>query len=122
VFTDPGVSGGAALDKRPGLLAALAALRTHNAGLLLVAKRDRLARDSLLAALVERLAERLGARVQSADGAADGDAPEDVLMRRIGARLCAVGLSPRSGGLWHPQTIASIAAAGRRRTLGQRPQ
>lgn len=83
VFTDHGVSGGAPLDKRPGLLAALAALRTHNAGLLLVAKRDRLARDTLLAAMVERLAERHGARVQSADGMAEGDGPEAVLMRRI---------------------------------------
>jgi site-specific DNA recombinase len=83
VFTDRGISGGAPLDKRPGLVAALAALRTHNAGLLLVAKRDRLARDTLLAAMVERLAEQHGATVQSADGTGDGDGPEAVLMRRI---------------------------------------
>jgi hypothetical protein len=40
--TDRGVSGGAALDQRPGLLAALAALKQHNAAILLVARRDRL--------------------------------------------------------------------------------
>jgi DNA invertase Pin-like site-specific DNA recombinase len=83
VFTDQGVSGGAALDKRPGLLAALAALKQYNASILLVARRDRLARDVLVAALVERLVERDGATVQSADGTADGAGPEAVLMRRI---------------------------------------
>lgn len=62
--TDRGVSGGAAPDQRPGLLAALAAIKKFAAGVLLVAKRDRLARDTLVAAMVERLAERDGARVQ----------------------------------------------------------
>jgi DNA invertase Pin-like site-specific DNA recombinase len=42
---DRGVSGGAALDQWPGLLAALAAVKKFAAGVLLVAKRDRLARD-----------------------------------------------------------------------------
>jgi len=50
---------------------------------LLVAKRDRLARDSMTAAMVERLCERSGAIVRTADGAGDGDGPEGVLMRRI---------------------------------------
>lgn len=80
---DRGVSGAAALDKRPGLLAALDAVKAHRAGVLLVAKRDRLARDVVLAAMVERMAERLGARVTSADGTGDGDGPEALLMRRI---------------------------------------
>jgi len=65
------------------VLAALAALKEHNASVLLVAKRDRLARDVLVAAMVERLAERTGARVVAADGTAEGDGPEAVLMRRI---------------------------------------
>jgi DNA invertase Pin-like site-specific DNA recombinase len=81
--TDRGVSGGAALDQRPGLLAALAAVTKLDAGVLLVAKRDRLARDTLVAAMVERLVERAGARVCTADGIAAGDAPEALLMRRI---------------------------------------
>lgn len=83
VHTDQGISGGAALDKRPGLLAALASLAEQGAGVLLVAKRDRLARDTMLAAMIERLAERDGATVRTADGTGDGDGPEAVLMRRI---------------------------------------
>jgi len=86
VHEDPGVSGGASLDARPGLLAAVDALREHDAGVLLVAKRDRLARDVVLAAMIERLAAREGARVASAagegtDGAADD--PTALLMRRM---------------------------------------
>ena len=80
---DLGVSGGTELEKRPGLLAATEALRTEQAGLLVVAKRDRLARDVLTAALVERLCERHGARVQSADGAGNGDGPEAALLRTM---------------------------------------
>jgi DNA invertase Pin-like site-specific DNA recombinase len=83
VFSDHAVRGGAPLDQRPGLLAALAALKQYNAGILLVARRDRLARDVLVAALVERLADRAGARVQAADGTAEGTDPEAILMRRV---------------------------------------
>lgn len=39
IHDDLGVSGGAALDRRPGLLGALDALNAHGAGVLLVAKR-----------------------------------------------------------------------------------
>lgn len=80
---DPGTSGAAELEKRPGLLAALAALEQHGAGLLVVAKRDRLARDVVLAAMIERLADRVGATVVSAAGEGEGDSPADGLMRRM---------------------------------------
>lgn len=83
VREDLGVSGGLALDKRPGLLAALAALREHRAGVLLAAKRDRIARDVMVAAMVERLAQKVGAQVLVADGTGNGDAPEHQLMRRM---------------------------------------
>lgn len=83
VFEDRGVSGGRPVDKRPGLLAAIEALRMHGAGVLVVAKRDRLARDVLTAALVERLCERHGARLQSADGTGNGDSPEEQLLRTM---------------------------------------
>ena len=83
VLEDRGVSGGAALDRRPGLLAALEALEEHGAGRLLVAKRDRLARDVMVAAMVERMAARVGAVVVAADGAGDGEGPEAMLMRRM---------------------------------------
>ena len=77
------LSGGTALDKRPQLLAALAALAQHDAGVLIVAKRDRLARDTMATGMIERLAERQGARVLSADGVANGEGPEAQLMRGI---------------------------------------
>lgn len=80
---DLGVSGGTPLEERPGLLAAIDALDTHNAGVLVVAKRDRLARDVLTAALVERLCERKGARIQTADGAGNESGPEGALMRTL---------------------------------------
>ncbi|MBK6940935.1 MAG: recombinase family protein [Planctomycetes bacterium] len=80
---DLGTSGAAELEKRPGLLAALAALEQHGAGLLVVAKRDRLARDVVLAAMIERLADRVGATVVSAAGEGEGDSPADGLMRRM---------------------------------------
>lgn len=83
VHEDLGVSGGAELDKRPGLMAALDAIVSHGAGVLLVAKRDRLARDVVVAAMVERLAERSGARVLAADGTGNADNPEGLLMRGI---------------------------------------
>ncbi len=83
VREDLGVSGGAALDRRPGLLAAIDDVRLHRAGVLLVAKRDRLARDVVIASTIERLVEREGSCVRSADGTGDGDAPEHQLMRSI---------------------------------------
>ena len=67
VFEDHGVSGAAPLDQRPALLDALGALT--DGAVLLVARRDRLARDVMAAAMLERLAERAGARIVAADGA-----------------------------------------------------
>jgi DNA invertase Pin-like site-specific DNA recombinase len=83
VFVDHGVSGAAALDKRPALMDAIDAMRDTGAGVLLVAKRDRLARDLVVAGMVERLVERAGGRIVSADGAGNGDGPEAALMRGI---------------------------------------
>jgi|WetSurMetagenome_2_1015567.scaffolds.fasta_scaffold495460_1 DNA invertase Pin-like site-specific DNA recombinase len=83
VFEDFGISGGAPAEKRPGLLAAIAALREHGAGLLVAAKRDRIARDTVIAAMVEQEASRAGATLTTADGASDGAGPEGALMRGI---------------------------------------
>ena len=80
---DHGVSGGASMDKRPALLAALASLKAHGAAILLVAKRDRLARDPIVAAMVEAAAARVGARIVSAAGEGEGDDPSAILMRRM---------------------------------------
>ncbi len=83
VHEDRGLSGAAPLDRRPGLLAALDSLEQHGAAYLVAAKRDRFARDVILAAQLERLVERQHGRLVSADGAGEGDSPEAELMRRI---------------------------------------
>lgn len=80
-YFDHGVSGAAPLDARPELMAAIDAL--PEGGVLLVAKRDRLARDTMAAAMIERLVERKGARIEAADGVGNGDSPEALLMRRM---------------------------------------
>jgi DNA invertase Pin-like site-specific DNA recombinase len=82
LFTDAGLSGGLPLEERPALLAAIDALRRGDT--LVVAKRDRLGRDVLNVALIERLVERKGARILSAAGeGTDDDGPTSVLMRQI---------------------------------------
>ncbi len=81
VFEDQ-VSGGAELDKRVGMLGALAACKEHAAGTLLVMKRDRLSREPMVAAFIEKLAKDSGAKLQQVEGP-NGDGPEDQLMRGI---------------------------------------
>lgn len=80
-YTDDGVSGGAALEDRPQLLAALTDLHMHRAGVFVVARRDRLARDVAVSLAVEQLVLKRGAKIQAADGAGNGDSPEARLMR-----------------------------------------
>ena len=82
VHADEGISGAAGLDKRPGLLEAIAELRRGD--VLLVAKRDRLGRDPIAVAMIEAAVRRKGARIVSAAGeGTDSDEPTAVLMRRI---------------------------------------
>jgi site-specific DNA recombinase len=77
------LTGSADLEDRPSLAAALGELRPSGAGLFVVAKRDRLARDVYVAATIERAVSHGGARVVSADGTANGDTPADAFMRTI---------------------------------------
>jgi DNA invertase Pin-like site-specific DNA recombinase len=72
---DHGVSGGSDIDDRPVLVVALAGLRVSGAGILLVAKRDRLARDVYVGCAVERAVAHGGGRVVCADGVANGETP-----------------------------------------------
>src|ERR1700677_2783307 len=58
---DQGVCSVTPIDQRPALVAALTALREHGAGVLVVAKRDRIARHPVLTAGVERAAAAAGA-------------------------------------------------------------
>ena len=83
IHTDRGMSGGAPLDKRLGLLSAVAALQEEGAQVLLIAKRDRLARDVMVAAMVERMVAKAGAKLIAASGEGNGDGPESLLMRRM---------------------------------------
>lgn len=82
VVTDH-VSGTVMPQQRPGIMAALEAVRTEGAGILVVAKRDRLARDVGVCAAVERLFLEAGARVLSADGVGNGDDPVSRFMATI---------------------------------------
>lgn len=81
-FSDDGISGGASIDKRPALMAAIADLRRGD--VLLVANRLRLARDPIISAMAEAACKRRGARIVSAagEGTADDD-PASILMRRL---------------------------------------
>jgi DNA invertase Pin-like site-specific DNA recombinase len=83
VHADTDVSGSKGLDKRPALLAAIAALPVG--GILLVAKRDRLARgDVMLMAMIESAVKRKKGRIVSAAGeGTDDDDPGSILMRRM---------------------------------------
>lgn len=77
------VSGATPVDLRRGLLAALDAVQRLRAGVLVAHRRDRLARDVVVAAQVERLAARSGAAVLTADNVAAGEGPEADLLRRL---------------------------------------
>jgi len=82
-FFDKGVSGSSEIESRPELIAALAELKVRQAGVLVVARRDRLARDTLVAQLIERAAGRVGAVVASADGVGNGGDPASRMLRSI---------------------------------------
>lgn len=78
------LSGGSQPHERPGLQAALAALREQGAGVFVVAKRDRIARDTLITGTLERLIVQSGAALLSASGeGTDDDGPSGLMMRGI---------------------------------------
>ena len=83
IHRDIGVSGATPLADCTGLMAALEDIKVHGAGLLVVAKRDRLARDVMKSAMAEARAEALGGRIVSAAGEGDGTDPAAKLMRTI---------------------------------------
>lgn len=106
------LSGGTEIEDRPGLLAALEAIRAHRAGVLVISRRDRLARDVVIAATIERAVQRAGARVVSADGVGAGDSPAETFQRSI---LDAVAQFERA--LIRERTRAALRA---KRARGER--
>jgi DNA invertase Pin-like site-specific DNA recombinase len=100
------------LEDRPGLIAALAALHEQRAGVLLVLRRDRIARDAAVAALIDRKAALSGARILSSDGVANGDSPADAFMRTI-----FDGAAEFERALIRARTKASLAT---KKTRGER--
>lgn len=81
-YMDEGFSGSLELDKRPALLESISQLGKGD--ILLIAKRDRIGRDPIVNAMIERAVERKKARLISASGDVnDGNDPSSILMRRM---------------------------------------
>lgn len=112
VFVDEGVSGAAPIEKRLGLIGALAAVTEHGCGTLLATRRDRVARGTFLAGIIDRLARDRGARVRTVQGDYEEETPETELMRQI-----ADVLAQYERAVISVRTIAALAEKKRR---GQR--
>jgi DNA invertase Pin-like site-specific DNA recombinase len=114
---DQGVCSVTPIDQRPALGEALAALRTCSAGVLVVAKRERISRDVVLTAMVERTAASCGAVVQSAAGEGNGSSPADQFMRTV-----VDGAAQYERALIRARTKAALAAkSARGECVGQVP-
>lgn len=98
------VSGGADLADRPALVQALASLADGDAGVFVVAKRDRLAREATNAGIISRRVQDMGAMVMSADGIGDGDEPASKLL----AGICDV-VAEFERSLIRSRTCAALA-------------
>ena len=124
VFVDGGTSGKLGIEDRPVLLEAVAALRRGD--VLLVAKRDRLGRDVIAVALIERLVAKRGASVVSAagEGTGNGDDPSGLLMRRLidsFAEYEAALIATARGARWRQSGDEASACRGSPRTASGSP-
>jgi DNA invertase Pin-like site-specific DNA recombinase len=118
-FTDAGVSGRAPLEERAGLVAALASVVEHRAGVLLVSSMDRVARDPMLLLTVERTLKQSGCRLVSVKGeGTEGDDPASVLMRRL-----MMAMAEHEASLTSARTKAALKAKkARGERLGRPPK
>ena len=81
-YTDEGVSGSTSPSRRPNLLEAIRYLATGD--ILLVHRRDRLARDQYVLATIEYLVAKRGARIVSVSGeGTESDDPTSIMMRHL---------------------------------------
>lgn len=111
IFREIGVSGGAPFDKRPILQAALEALRTHNAGVLLFHERTRISRDATTTTLLSMAVKRAGARLVTADGNS-ATTPEGQLVAGILDHVAQFERALISGRI--KRTLAAKKARGER--------
>lgn len=82
VFQDAGVSGAKQPHERPGLMAAIAGLSKGD--ILLVYKRDRLARDMMASLMIDDLVKKAGGRIVSTQGeASEDDSPTGLFIRTV---------------------------------------
>jgi len=81
-FADPGVSGTTPLEGRPGLSDALDTALREGAGVLVVARHDRLARDTLQALLIEKAFADAGVKIAYVEGG-NGESEADRFMRNV---------------------------------------
>lgn len=81
-FADEGFSGALEMEKRPALICALNNLNKDD--VLLIAKRDRIGRDPIVNAMIERAVDRKKAKMMTASGdVRDDNDPSSILMRRM---------------------------------------
>lgn len=77
-----GFSGALEIEKRPALMQALKSLEKDD--VLLIAKRDRIGRDVVVNAMIERAVQKKKARLISAGGdVTDGNDPHSIMMRQM---------------------------------------
>ena len=82
--TDEGVSGKTGLEKRPGLLQAIAAARISGSKAIVVSKMDRVSRDVLLQLTLEKSLGELGIKILSSAGeGTEDDSPHSTLVRNL---------------------------------------
>jgi site-specific DNA recombinase len=111
-YIDQGVRSVSPIAERPALCSAIAGLREHGAGVLVVAKRDRIARDVVLAASIDRGVMVADARIVSASGEGNGDSPADAFIRTV-----IDGAAQYEHCLIRARTYAALAA---KRARGER--
>ena len=77
------ISAGRPLGQRLGVLDAIDAVDEHKAAHLVAVARDRLGRDAVELAIIERMVTRGGGKISTTDGASSTGGPEGVLIRSI---------------------------------------
>jgi site-specific DNA recombinase len=82
VYSDEGISGGTHIVERPGLMELLREFEKGD--ILLVAQRDRMGRDPIVVAVLEKTIEERGGYVASVAGEGTGSSsPSDILIKRV---------------------------------------